>query len=734
MENKTEQQTKSEARKSVGAFRFELKDGVGLLTIDVPGANVNIMSTPVMLELHERLNELKNQTDIKALIIISGKQDNFIAGADIQEISSITDAKDGAQKAQQGQALFQQIYDLPFPVIAAIQGACVGGGLEMALACHFRIAKIHPKTRIGLPEVRLGILPGFGGTQRLPRLIGIRQALSLILTGKLISATQAGKIGLVDKVIPDNNNSLQAEAEDFANSISKQFRRRACEDRRSAKRLIDIFFECTPIGLKYMHKKATEKTLHSTKGFYPAPLKALEAVFYGFGRPLQEGLLNEAQLLGELIASDVSKNLISIFHLSEDLKKQSVVKNSNVEPVKITNVGVVGAGVMGGGVAQLFAYNDFPVVINDINPLALQIGLGKARQLFARSVKKKKLTPSEKNRKAALLTSSNELKDIAEADFIVEAIVENLEIKKKVFAELESKVKESAILASNTSSLSIGQIASDLKRPEQVIGFHFFNPVHRMPLVEIIRGEKTSDETTITAAALARKLGKMPVVIKDSPGFLVNRTLGPYLNEAGLLLEEGVKIQQIDKAITKFGMPMGPLELLDEVGLDVAGKVAQILQGSITDREIVVSPVIEKLINSGRLGKKSGKGFYSYQGGQKKSDESVYQVLAVNPNGAPSENEIVNRLLFAMLKEAVHCLEESVVSRVGDLDAAMIFGIGFPPFRGGLLKYADTLGLNECKSQFEKLHEKHGDRFAAPAMIARLTKEKASFYSTRKQI
>ncbi len=714
------------------AFSFTLKEsGVAFVTIDAPDAKVNVLTAPVMRELNDLLLELSQRTDIKALVFISGKETNFVAGADLAEIAGITDPQEGAAKARAGQEAFQKIEDMPFPVIAAIQGTCLGGGLEMALACHFRIAKVHPQTRMGLPEVKLGILPGFGGTQRLPRLIGIEKALGLILTGKMVDANKAGRLGLVDKVLPvDHHGFMKAEAEEFARSAIDLFKRGVHKKARGQSGLLGKLIEGTAMGRAFLFDAARKRTLRTTRGHYPAPLKALQAVKHGFEAPRVQGFENEAKLLGELIVTDVSKNLISLFHLSETLKKDPGVEKPKSDPREIKNVHLIGAGVMGGGIAQLLAFSDIPVRMKDINQNALDLGFSRAREIFQSAVDKRKMTAAEVQRKMTLVTGALDYSGFSISDFVIEAIIENMDVKKQVFSELEREVPDATILATNTSSLSITEIASAVKKPERVIGFHFFNPVHRMPLVEIIRGDKTSDETTVTAVEFAKRLGKTPIVVKNSPGFLVNRILGPYINEGALLLEDGATIEEIDKAMLDFGMPMGPLNLLDEVGIDVGHKVAKILRETFGER-VEVSSVIEKVSADGRLGKKGGKGFYIYEGKKKRVDPEVYRVLRhVRRRDALSRQDIQDRLVSIMLKEAILCLEEGIVRRSRDVDAGLIFGTGFPPFRGGLLRYADNLGPQQCVDLMSRLTEQVGPRFEPPKYLVSLAKKNSHFYET----
>ncbi len=711
-------------------FTLEVKDnGIAFLELDFKDGKVNILSSNVMRELDEMLDHLHERKDITALVIVSGKPDNFIAGADVNEIKDVTTAEDGAEKARMGQAIFRKLHELPYPVIAAIQGACVGGGLELALACHFRIAKVHPKTRIGLPEVKLGILPGFGGTQRLPRLIGIQRALRLILTGKLVDAKTAGKLGIVDKVLPvDHHGFMKAAAEEFAETVLGKFKRHAYENKRNVKRLHAIFLESNSIGRNLIFRQSEKMVMKNTKGYYPAPLKALESVKRGIGKPLEEALEIEAQLLGELIVTDVCKNLISIFFMTEDLKKDRGVEKAKSEPLDIKQVGMLGAGVMGGGIAQLLAYNEIPVRMKDINQEAIEQGMGRAKKVFEQAVDRNKLSNREMDRRMTLISATTEYDGFENSDMIIEAIVENLELKQKVFAEIEQYVSEKTILATNTSSLSITGIASSVKKPERVLGFHFFNPVHRMPLVEIIRGDKTSDEATITAVAFAKKISKTPIVVKNSPGFLVNRILGPYINEGALLLEDGALIDEIDKAMVEFGMPMGPLNLLDEVGIDVGFKVASILHEAFPER-MAPSAVIEKMHQDKRLGKKGKKGFYLYDGKSKQVDPEVYKLINHEDQSSKfSREDIQNRLVFIMLKEAVLCLQEKIVRRPRDVDAGLIFGTGFPPFRGGLLRYADNLGAQVCVDKMKELTKQCGERFQPPKLLLEKAEKGGSFY------
>ncbi len=483
------------------------------------------------------------------------------------------------------------------------------------------------------------------------------------------------------------------------------------------------------MGQKFLFKQARKRTLKNTKGHYPAPLKALESVEKGYGKSLQEGLEIEAKLLGELITTDVCKNLISIYYLNEALKKDPGVEKTKLQHVEVKNVGVLGAGLMGGGIAQLLAYHDLPVRMKDIDDAALNAGFQKAERVFQKAVEKKKLSRRDMKRKYTLISGTTDYSGFSNMDFVIEAVVENMDVKKQVFSEIEEKVGENTVLASNTSSLSITEIASAVKKPERVIGFHFFNPVHRMPLVEIIRGQKTSDQATVTAVAFAKRLGKIPIVVKNSPGFLVNRILGPYINEAALLLEEGAKIMEVDKAMVEFGMPMGPLHLLDEVGIDVGYEVSKILQKGFENR-MAPSRIIERLNEDGRLGKKGGQGFYIYENKSKEVDTAVYDLIKdlTRSDGELSKEEIQERLVFTMIKEGILCLEENLVRHPRDVDAGLVFGTGFPPFRGGLLRYAQSLGLKTCLDKLKGLTEKCGPRFEPPELLQKMAENDETFY------
>ena len=659
----------------MSAFTYELRpDGIAILTFDLPGEKVNKLTTQAMEELNAVLDELAAQKKIKALIVLSGKDENFIVGADIAEIRNITDAETGERLARKGQAVLNKLESLPFPTVAAIHGPCMGGGMELALACAYRIISNDQKTALALPEVKLGIIPGFGGTQRLPRLVGLTNALDLILTGKSVYARKARKIGLADEVT--YKEILVQRALVMAKTAIGKPKKTAVRAKRP---LIIKLIEGNPLTRTLIYRTAYKNVLKETHGNYPAPLAALESIRYGMAHHGEAGYIHEAKLLGRLAPTEVSKNLVSVYYLNEMLRK-----DLHPSPIKVARAGVLGAGVMGGGIAQLFAERGITVRVKDINTRAIGAGLKEAWDIFNKRAKKGVLTTIQARDGFDRITGATDYSGFGKADVAVEAVVENMDVKKSVLRDFETVAGESAVFASNTSSLSITEMATASNRPDRVVGMHFFNPVEKMPLVEVVRGRKTSEETVAAIATLSRKIGKLPVVVNDGPGFLVNRILMPYLGEAVALLEEGGKIDEIDRALLQFGMPMGAFILLDEIGIDIAHKVSEI-QG--LGARVKPSPLLGALYREGYYGKKNGKGFYQYQGRKRgESDSSIYSMIPAGQGSKDklSAEEIIDRTVLLMIKEAALCLEEKIIDRPDLLDAALIFGIGFPPFRGGV--------------------------------------------------
>lgn len=708
----------------MSAFRLEVREnGIAVVTFNLETEKINKLSTVVGLELEKVLKDLEKNSNVKGLILISGKSNVFIAGADINEILSIRTAEEGALKSQEAQRLPNLVEALPFPTVAAIHGPCLGGGLELVLGFNYRIATDDPDTKIGLPEVSLGILPGMGGCNRLPKLIGLQSSLEMILAGARWSARKCLKTGLVDEMVP-REILFDRAIEVLEKGIWKKNRR----TKKVIQLILDFLLEKNRVGRNFIRKKAQANILKKTHGHYPAPLKALEIIYECLDRGLTDGLKIESEGFGALSETEISKNLISLFFQSEAAKKNSGVIHSQVQPAKIKAVGVLGAGTMGGGIAQLLSFKDISIRLKDINELAIGKGLAHARLLYQKLVDRKEITERELERKMSLIGPTTDYSGFKRLDMIIEAVVEDIGIKQKVFSELEHQVSPDTILASNTSSLSIKDIAERCIKKDRVIGMHFFNPVHKMPLVEVIIDSMTSEKTIVTTVALTRQLGKVPVVVKNAPGFLVNRILMPYMNEAAYLLEEGISASIIDQVMLDFGMPMGPFELLDTVGIDVAHKVSKILYKAFGER-MKPSGVLDRVVEAGYYGQKNQRGFYLNRKGEKKENPAVYQVIGIHPKHQEYvSEEWQNRMVYQMMNEAIRCLEEGIVSREIDLDLALVYGIGFPPFRGGLLRYADKYGADKVLNELEILERRYGERFSPPISLRKLVESGGKFY------
>lgn len=707
------------------------KNGVANLIFDLPNEKINKLSAPVMGELEKALNVIDGNRAIRVLLISSVKKDIFIAGADINEIRDLTDQKDTRQKVSRGQEIMNKIAALKIPTVAVINGACLGGGLELALACKYRVAVTNPKTQIGLPEVNLGIIPGFGGTQRLPKLIGLAESLKIILSGKAVDANKAYKIGIVDDIVREE--FLEEKLGHFVSEILRSGEKNVYLFKRKEAARKRFIFERLLLGKHLMFYLAHKDLYNKTKGHYPAPLVALEVIKRTYGTTYaNRGFKVELDAFYELCVDQISKNLIEIFFTSEELKKYSGVA-SEVKTTNVRSAAVLGAGVMGGGIAWLFANKDLNVRLKDISQNAVALGYNQIVKIFNQLKKIRKLTQAQVDLKTAKVSACLDYTGFENANIVVEAVVENMEVKKKILSEVETKVKKDCIIASNTSSLSISEMASALQNPQRFAGMHFFNPVNRMPLVEVIRGEKTSDETIANIVSLSKKLGKTPIVVKDVAGFLVNRILLPCMNEAAYLLQEGANIKQVDAFLEKFGMPMGPFILADVVGIDVGVKVAHSLQEAYGKR-MRVADILEEIYTNHKelLGKKVGKGFYKHLVVAEVNND-IYKILAkvrqekkITPTYI-SHAEIVDRCILTMVNEAAKCLEEGVVENARYLDMAMIMGAGFPAFRGGLLRYADNRGLKEIVQRLEEF-SKHGSRFEVSKLLREKAESGSKFY------
>ncbi len=690
-------------------------DGVLVVTFDLPGEKVNTLGKSVIAEFEELLTGFeKAEAQARALVLCSGKPDNFIAGADINDFLKIQSALEGETLARFGQALLDRVAALPVPTIAAIHGSCMGGGTELALACAYRVASDDPKTAIGLPEIMLGLIPGLGGTQRLPRLVGYRAALDLILTGRALKAGRARKLGLVDEVVP--KPVLLSAARTAALGLAEGTLRL---ERRGISPLERAF---KPLILS----RARAEVLKKSGGHYPAPLKALEAVGRGTATTLEEGLKLEARLFGELSVSPASRALVSVFFATQDIKKDTAVAEGT-EAREVRKLGVLGAGLMGAGIAGAAAEAGALVRLKDTTPAAVGKGLRYVRDLFEERHERGNLGGRELQQRMDRIAPGTDMSGFRRVTLVIEAVFEDLELKRRVLAETEAATGDECVYASNTSSLPIGDIASGARRKARVLGMHFFSPVHRMPLLEVIVTRETDAWATATAVAFGRRLGKHVIVVRDGPGFYTTRTLSPYLNEAARVVEEGARIEDVDAAMTAFGFPVGPVALLDEVGIDVGAKVAKILHHAFGER--MAPPLsMARVVDDGRLGRKNGRGFYRYEGKKKRPDEAVYAMLPTPDRRPFDAREIHDRLAFAFLNEAVQCLQDGILRSPRDGDVGAIFGLGFPAFLGGPFRYLDQLGARFAAEMLERLAGRHGPRFQPAALLRDMSKAGKRFY------
>ncbi len=575
-------------------LRLAVEDGVARVEIDLPGAKVNKLTTAWMTEFELLLDRLRTAERVRAVVLASAKPDTFIAGADIDEIEALESLEQARDKSSFGQRVFDKLEELGKPVVAAIHGACLGGGCELVLACHHRLASDDPATRLGLPEVQLGIVPGFGGTQRLPRVVGLEAALDLILTGKQLDARQAFKFGLVDGIV--YRALLVEEARRAALRLADSGRFAAV--RRSRRPLFSVpgFLDRTRVGQAIVLRAATQRVSRETHGHYPAPLAAIAAVRAGLRR---RDFAREAELLAQTALTPASRSLVHLFRLTEANKR---VGRDLPPPTPARQIAVVGAGVMGGGIAQLAAFHDLGVRLKDIKPEQLLLSLRTARDLMRKAVQRRRLGPTVLDNKMARITTTLDYSGFRLAAVVIEAVVEKMDVKRHVLREIESQVTPDCVLATNTSALSVTQMAEALAVPGRLVGMHFFNPVHRMPLVEVIASKHSQPEAVAAVVALARRLGKTPVVVQDSPGFLVNRIQAPKLNESANLFEAGQDVERLDRAMRAFGMPMGAFELIDEVGADVAHEVGRTLHAGLGER-MRPAPLTERRLAAGRLGR-----------------------------------------------------------------------------------------------------------------------------------
>jgi 3-hydroxyacyl-CoA dehydrogenase / enoyl-CoA hydratase / 3-hydroxybutyryl-CoA epimerase len=701
----------------------QLADGVACLIVDVPQRSVNVITRQVMTDLDSALERVAAEPSFRLLLLRSGKAGNFFAGADVREFAGIHSAEEAAALSEAGQKLFAKLARLPIPTAAVIAGACLGGGLELALACDYRIVVDHPRTQLGLPEIELGLLPAWGGTQRLPRVVGLEKAFVMILGGRRLGARDAVAWGLADRMVKD------AEAEPATLLASAVKRQRASLPLRTWRQR---FLESTAFGRRMLVRGAERVLRRRLPEDMPAPWEALRAMQTGVQQGMAAGLAYERQAIGRLATSAACRNLVRLFQQREEARKpRQSEQREDVPPIR--RVGVVGAGTMGAGIAQLAALKGCEVVIREVNDMALAGGILRILALFRRAVERGLLKAEELDSRLAAIHGTTAWSGFGDLDLVIEAIVEDLDAKRTIFKELEEHAAPSTILATNTSSLQVRRLQEGLKHPERVAGLHFFNPVHKMPLVEVVSAPATAAEIGPRLADWVIALGKAPALVKDGPGFVVNRILIPYLNEAVLLVIEGMRPSLIDETMQRFGMPMGPLALLDQIGLDVAAHVAAGL-GPLLNGRFEYNPGFALMQEHGWLGQKSRQGFYRYRRRRRGINDAAVALLRDLPHShrleaaPPAElmKAVRERMVLLMVNEAAACLGEGLAESADAVDLAMVLGSGWAPHRGGPLRYAEDRGIASVVDALTELARRYGPRFESSAALRRRLAEKSA--------
>jgi len=691
---------------SVGA------DGVAVLLIDQPGQKVNVMHSVFIEELEHAMNELA--PDLRGVILASAKADQFVAGADLEQLLQATRPEEPAAVVRRLHRVLNRLAALPYPSVAAINGPALGGGLELALACDYRVCVESQRNILGLPEVQLGLLPAGGGTQRLPRLIGLSQALGLILEGKRYNPRRAKKFGVIDEVA--HPAILMDAARGWLSRGKRQTHPRWSR--------VDQAAERWPVVRSFIYRQAEKRVRQKTGGHYPAPLKALDAIRAGQEQGFGAGLAAEAVAFGELSTGPVARNLIQLFFATEGLKKDQRAFADRSPAV--SRMGVVGAGFMGAGIAQAAAAGGYTVRLRDLKPEQVARGIKTARDLTSRAARRARFSRTESRDIISRLSGTTDYSGFARAQLVIEAVFEDLATKRQIIAELERVLAPDAVIASNTSSLPIGSLGAEAQHPERIVGMHFFSPVHKMPLLEVVRAQATAEHAVATAVETGRAMGKTVIVVADGPGFYTTRVLAFMVQEAGRVFEQGASIESIDRAMTAFGFPVGPLALTDEVGLDVAAHVSDVLGQAFGER-FAASSSIGRMVQNGRLGRKSKAGFYDYSGRKKKPDPAVYALREAAPQRLPADL-IQRRLVFSFVNEAARCLEEGILACPRDGDVGAILGIGFPPFLGGPFRYADQLGAESIVEQLRQMQFAYGPSFAPAPSLERMAANGGRFY------
>ncbi|MBD3617341.1 MAG: fatty acid oxidation complex subunit alpha FadJ [Gracilimonas sp.] len=695
------------------------KNSVAIITLDLPGEKVNKLNESMMDEFSSFLDELESNNELKGAVLISGKKDNFIAGADIDMFQERDTAEEIEQLSKDGHKILNRIADFPKPIAVAVHGSCMGGGLELSLACHYRVCSDSSKTVFALPEVKLGLLPGTGGTQRLPRTIGLQKSLTYMLTGKNIYTRQAKKMGLVDEVT--HKDAIETAAIKGINKIVEgKFSRK---DKRS---LTEKLLEGNPVGRKIIFSQARKKTAGQTKGNYPAPPKIIDAVEYGYKHGLEKGLENETVLFGALGATQESRNLVNLFFGMNASKK--VPNPDLVKPVE--KIGVLGAGLMGSGIAEVsMDKGGYRVLLKDQTIDQAAEGEKEIWKSLNEKAQKRIISEFERDKMASKITGVDSYDGFDSVDLVIEAVFEDLELKRTIVEQIESNASESTIFASNTSSLPISEIAKGAKRPENIIGMHYFSPVQKMPLLEIIATDQTADWVIQTAFQVGVNQGKNVIVVGDGPGFYTTRILAPYMNEALKLLEEGASIEFLDKIMKDWGFPVGPMALFDEVGIDVGAHVAETMSPMFAKRGVDTKNQAQELLDAGYKGRKNKRGMYKYASGKKKEvNTEIYKYFGGRNRTNPDKKTAQQRMALTMINEAAWCLEEGILKSPTDGDLGAILGLGFPPFLGGPFRYIDQTGVQDIIDQLNDFSDKFGIRFKPAEILTNYAKEAKQFY------
>jgi len=707
-----------------GNFRAEVAEGVATVLLDVPGETLNVLGADVAEEFAALLSRFEADPAVLGVVLASGKKDSFIAGARIDLFQAARTAADAEALSRGAQARFDAVERFPKPLVVGIHGVCLGGGLEWSMACTWRIASDDPRTQLGLPETQIGVIPGAGGTQRLPRLVGVQAALDMICSARKVTARKALSLGLVDEVVPPA--LLLAVARERARELAGG-RRRPRRRPGAGHALVQAALEGNPLGRGLLFWKARQAVRQRTRGHYPAPERAVDAVEHGLRHGMAEGLAFEARAFGELAVSDVAQRLMEIFFAETALRRDTGVDHPGVKAREVSRVGVLGGGLMGAGIAGVTVQAGLPVRIRERDDAAAARALQSVRAAQDDRVRRRSIDRLERDATMRLVTATTGWSGLEGVDLVIEAVFEDLELKRELLRGFEA-VNGAGIFASNTSSIPIARIAEASAHPETVLGMHYFSPVARMPLLEVIVTDRTAPEVIATAVAVGKRQKKTVIVVRDGPGFYTSRILVPYMNEAALLLVEGARVEDVDRALVDFGFPVGPVTLLDEVGLDVGEKVAKVLHQGFGER-MAPAASLHQVVAAGRLGRKNGKGFYTYDGRSKRVDVTVYDLL---PGGrsrkAFAPAEIQERVALSMVNEAIRCLGEGIVRTPRDGDVGAVFGLGFPPFRGGPFRHADAAGTGALLDRMKALADRHGARFAPAPLLAELGAAGRSFH------